>query len=433
MFEFKLQACCLMIVLFIIVIYLKETVKDRHFECNHYFDALLIIIPWAIFFDGFTAYSVNHRDAINENVNLAAHCLFFILMDGALILLFLYFLDLTNSEKGTRLQVLFTLPGAISLVFILANIKDLYYIDGEITSYSMGGSVYACYISVVVYFLMTSVLLIMERRTIEKSKLFGIGVLMMSIAIILGVQIAVPQTLITALIPTILLVGIYIQFENRSLNKLHRYNREMITSFANLVETRDDNTGGHVKRTEVYVQIILNEMRKDKAYNIILTKDYINDVMLAASMHDIGKVATPDNILRKPGKLTDEEYDVMKQHVTIGAELIKSSFSEMNELQFIDIAYEMAKYHHEKWNGKGYPSGLSGTDIPLHARIMSIADVFDAVSADRCYRAAMPLEQCFEIISNGSGTDFDPDLVAKFMSASKEIEDYYYNNKIPKF
>lgn len=432
MFEFKLQLCCLLIVLYIIVIYLKATRKDKRFRCNRYFDALLIVIPWAIFFDGFTAYSVNHRDVVNGNLNLVAHCLFLIFMDISLILLFLYFLDLTTARKGKNLHMIFILPGTVSLVLILAFIKDLYYIDGEITSYSMGKSVYACYASVIVYYLMTAILLIKERRTIEKSKLWGIGVLMSLIAVILGTQIVIPQTLLTALIPTIVLIGIYIQFENYPLIKLHRYNRDMIAGFANLVETRDDSTGGHVKRTEVYVQIILNEMRKDRRYNSILTKDYINDVMMAAPMHDIGKVATPDVILQKPGKLTDEEYAIMKQHVNVGAELIKSSFSRMNELQFIDIAYEMAKYHHEKWNGRGYPCGLAGKEIPLHARIMAIADVFDAVSADRCYRAAMPLEQCFKIISDGRGIDFDPYLVDKFKAASKDIEAYYYYNEIPK-
>lgn len=134
----------------------------------------------------------------------------------------------------------------------------------------MGKSVYVAYASVIVYFLMTAVILIRDRRTIEKSKLWGIGALMTLIAIVLGIQIAIPQTLITALIPTIVLLGIYIQFENYSLIKLHRYNRDMIAGVANLVETRDDSTGGHIKRTEMYVQIILNEMRKDKKYNSVL-------------------------------------------------------------------------------------------------------------------------------------------------------------------
>lgn len=150
-------------------------------------------------------------------------------MDVSLIVLFLYFFDITTSRRKKYLHIITILPGTVSLILILVFIKDLYYINGAITSYSMGKSVYVAYASVIVYFLMTAV------------------------------------------IPTIVLLGIYIQFENYSLIKLHRYNRDMIAGVANLVETRDDSTGGHIKRTEMYVQIILNEMRKDKKYNSVLT------------------------------------------------------------------------------------------------------------------------------------------------------------------
>ena len=149
----------------------------------------------------------------------------------------------------------------------------------------------------------------------------------------------------------------------------------------------------------------------------------------AAPMHDIGKISTPDVILQKPGKLTPEEYEIMKQHAPRGGEIIMETFSRLDNPEFLKTAYYVARYYHEKWNGNGYPEGLDGEKIPLCARIMAIADVFDAVSAKRCYRDAMPLDQCFQIIEKGRGTDFDPDLVDVFLDAKEEIIKVY-NTKI---
>ena len=151
----------------------------------------------------------------------------------------------------------------------------------------------------------------------------------------------------------------------------------------------------------------------------------MRNVVDAAPMHDIGKIATPDYILQKPGKLTDEEYAVMKQHAATGGDIIMETFANLDHPEYLRIAYEMARFHHEKWNGKGYPDGLKGTEIPLHARVMAIADVFDAISSKRCYRDPMPLEKCFAIIQDGAGTDFDPDLVELFMNARDKVVAYY--------
>ena len=141
----------------------------------------------------------------------------------------------------------------------------------------------------------------------------------------------------------------------------------------------------------------------------------------------LGKVGIPDAILQKPGKLTDEEYEKMKEHPTIGGKIIKDTFGHLYNDQYENMAFQVAMYHHEKWNGKGYPTGISGTDIPLCARIMAVADVFDAVSAKRCYRDAMPLEKCYDIIMEGRGKDFDPDIVDVFMNNKDKIEEIYYN------
>ena len=139
-------------------------------------------------------------------------------------------------------------------------------------------------------------------------------------------------------------------------------------------------------------------------------------------MHDIGKISVPDVILQKPGKLTAEEFERMKLHTVSGGKIIQETFGHLTNKEYTKMAYEVARFHHEKWNGKGYPEGLKHKEIPLCARIMAIADVFDAVSEKRCYRDALPLEKCFEIITEGSGQDFEPMLVEVFMDIRAKIE-----------
>lgn len=147
----------------------------------------------------------------------------------------------------------------------------------------------------------------------------------------------------------------------------------------------------------------------------------MENVSNAAPLHDIGKIATPDSILQKPGKLTDDEYKSMKEHATEGGKIILQIFYNMDDAKFRQIAYEIARFHHEKYNGRGYPDGLVGEQIPLHARIMAIADVFDAVSQKRCYRETMTLEDSFSIIEKGIGTDFDPHLAQIFLDHKDEV------------
>ena len=149
---------------------------------------------------------------------------------------------------------------------------------------------------------------------------------------------------------------------------------------------------------------------------------------MAAPMHDVGKIAIPDSILQKPGKLTDEEFEIMKTHSERGGKIIQETFGHLGRDAYEKIAYDVARHHHEKWNGKGYPDGLKEEDIPLCARIMSIADVFDAVSAKRCYRDALPLEVCFKIIEEGSGRDFDPVMTEVFLDMKERIVEVYERN-----
>ena len=168
-------------------------------------------------------------------------------------------------------------------------------------------------------------------------------------------------------------------------------------------------------------KLLVEELRHRGYYKEILTQDYIRNLQMAAPMHDVGKISIPDAILQKPGKLTAEEFDVMKQHTVRGGRIIQETFSRMGNRQYLEMAWQIARYHHEKWNGNGYPEGLKGEESPLCARIMAIADVFDAVSEKRCYRDALPLEECFEIIRVGCGRDFDPLLTEVFLDLQEKV------------
>ena len=208
----------------------------------------------------------------------------------------------------------------------------------------------------------------------------------------------------------------------KATGELKHYHNEMIMGFATLVENKDGSTGGHIKRTTMYVKLLAEELKNRGFYEDILTDEYVENLCLAAPMHDIGKIAVPDVVLQKPGKLTEEEFEIIKQHTKRGGKIVEETFGHLGNDGYARMAYEVAKYHHEKWNGCGYPEGLKRKEIPLCARIMAIADVFDALSEKRCYREAMPFEKCFKIIEEGSGQHFDPMLVEVFLDIRKKVE-----------
>lgn len=208
------------------------------------------------------------------------------------------------------------------------------------------------------------------------------------------------------------------------------YNQEMIYGFATLVESRDENTGGHIKRTSIYAEMLAEELGKTERYRDIIDDEFIGCIAMVAPLHDIGKISIPDSILCKLGRLTPSEFAIMKTHAEKGGQMVRDTFSHIADERYKTMAYEVARYHHEKWNGKGYPEGLSGEKIPLPARIMAVADVFDAVSEKRCYRDAMPIEECFRIIENGMGADFDPDAAAAFLRIRDKITEERNKNLV---
>ena len=204
---------------------------------------------------------------------------------------------------------------------------------------------------------------------------------------------------------------------------ISRMQSGLIVILADMVENRDNDTGNHIKRTASYVRLIMEGLKRKGYYLDQLTDTFVSDVIQSAPLHDLGKIGISDTILNKPGKLTPEEFDIMKTHTTIGGEILDRAISEIHGESYLREARNLAKYHHEKWSGGGYPEGLSGEDIPLSARIMAIADVFDAVSQKRVYKEAFAFDKSVEIIYRDSGTSFDPKCVEAFMDSLEEIKE----------
>ncbi len=203
--------------------------------------------------------------------------------------------------------------------------------------------------------------------------------------------------------------------------KVSSMQSHIITGMANLIENRDTETGEHVARTSYYVKTLAEDARKDGVYAEALDDHVISLMYTMAPMHDIGKIVVSDSILRKPGKLTAEEFEQMKVHTTAGGEIVREILSGIKDEESITCASDIATYHHEKWDGNGYPKGLKGSDIPLPARIMAIADVYDALVSERCYKKAMEPEEAFDIIREGAGSHFDPKLAKVFLDHRDEF------------
>ena len=217
----------------------------------------------------------------------------------------------------------------------------------------------------------------------------------------------------------------YINQSQRKNEAISTFQSGMINVMADLVESRDQSTGEHIKNTSSYVEIICDELIKEGKFSDILDEEFKNNIVSSAPMHDIGKIKVSDTILNKPGKFEDWEYEIMKTHAAEGAKIIrtvkKTVDNEELKENYLGEAENMAHYHHEKWNGKGYPDGLKGEEIPLSARIMAVADVFDALVAVRVYKPAMPFEKAVSIIKESSGEHFDPDVVQAFLNAEDKI------------
>lgn len=208
---------------------------------------------------------------------------------------------------------------------------------------------------------------------------------------------------------------------DKRTKEIENLKSSIVEAMGSLAESRDNETGAHIKRTQYYVKILSEYLSKLPKYKEILTDDYLKLIFKTAPLHDIGKVAIRDNILLKPGKLTPEEFEEMKKHAIFGEDIISKIMENNGETEFLIFAKEIAGGHHEKWDGTGYPRGLKGEEIPLSARIMAIADVYDALISKRIYKNTFTHEDACNIILEGKGKHFDPELTDVFGIINQEF------------
>jgi putative two-component system response regulator len=197
-----------------------------------------------------------------------------------------------------------------------------------------------------------------------------------------------------------------------------------IHAMASMAETRDNETGNHIRRTQHYVKVLAEKLRTHPRFETFLNNDKTIDILYkSAPLHDIGKVGIPDAILLKPGRLTSEEFDVMKSHTTLGRDAIVHAEKSLGiEVPFLQYAKEIAYSHQEKWDGSGYPEGLSGDNIPISARLMAVADVYDALISRRVYKQPMPHDDAVKIMLEGKGQHFDPDMIDAFIACQDQFK-----------
>ncbi len=196
-----------------------------------------------------------------------------------------------------------------------------------------------------------------------------------------------------------------------------------IQAMASLAETRDSDTGNHIRRTQFYVKALTSKLRNHPNYSQYLTDTMIEMIFKSAPLHDIGKVGIPDRILLKPGRFDPAEFEIMKTHTTLGRDAIQAAENSLGlQVEFLSIAKEIAYGHQEKWDGSGYPEGLRGESIPVSARLMAVADVYDALISRRVYKNSMPHDKAISIIQEGRGSHFDPDMVDAFLAIQDEIQ-----------
>ena len=208
---------------------------------------------------------------------------------------------------------------------------------------------------------------------------------------------------------------------SQKTNQIERMKQNTITNFANIIELRDDITGMHVKRTSEYVRMLATALKERGIYSDIITDEYIEKLANAAPLHDVGKITISDVILKKDGALDAAEFENIKQHTVEGRKLIEQVLRDETDEEYLEMAKNMAYCHHEKWDGTGYPEGRHGEEIPLCARIMAVADVFDALTSKRSYKDALSVEEAFDIMLDSRGSHFEAILVDVFVDIEKDV------------
>lgn len=220
--------------------------------------------------------------------------------------------------------------------------------------------------------------------------------------------------------------------KSRVFNAVAKADESSAEAIKSLIKRMDNFTASHLDNSLQYVMLIANELRKKEKFKKLISDKDMEDLMLAAPLHDIGKLVIPPEIIGKPGKLTDDEYEVMKKHSELGGKLIEELYLKNSDESYLHMAKEIAVHHHERWNGSGYPSGLKGEEIPVCVRIMAIADVFDALVSERVYKPAYSFDKSFEMVVNDSGKFFDPEIIDSFIDIKERLREVHQriSNKI---
>lgn len=209
---------------------------------------------------------------------------------------------------------------------------------------------------------------------------------------------------------------------NAQIRKMNEEQRLIMSAMAKLAEGRDNSECNHIENVGKNARLLALSLQFSPKFTRMISNEFADTIELAAPLHDIGKIRIPDRVLLKPGKLTPEEMEIMKTHSIVGADTLKSIYSMSEKNPAIEMAVDIALNHHERWDGKGYPNGLSGTDIPLAARITAIVDVYDVLVSTRCYKRAYSHEEAMEMINNDAGKSFDPDIVEIFNKVQKQLK-----------
>ncbi len=346
-----------------------------------------------------------------------------------------------------------------SILLILTPFTNLLYEFDENNYYSRGKYFFVCLIIQGIMYLALIFYLIRIRKSLDLRKILTILSFIFFPQLTQIIQLATPGLSLINTGYSLIFIIMFI-FSNSfteaklksATNKLNEIENEVhdksteieknrlkiikmqdhtIESLSNLVENRDEDTGEHVLRTREYVELIAVQMMKDGYYPEILTPRYIRLLKRAAPMHDIGKIVVPDAILKKAGRFTTEEFEQMKRHASEGGRIVHQILDGYETPEYIQITADIATHHHEKWDGTGYPNNLAGKNIPFGARIMAIADVFDALVSPRVYKSPMSYEEAYQLIEEGIGSQFDPIIAQEFLKIKDKAaainERYKYN------
>ena len=371
---------------------------------------------------------------------------FLFYFSGIFIFLFYirYIIEYYNSIEKVHKAWWYTCIGLCALFNVftcLSAFFDVYYTITPENAYQRGKLFNISVIIEVILYIEALLLVIKHHKKMSNAENIGFASFIFCPFITQIVQIANYGIALNSLGLTISFFIIYINMNQRLKTKLNTTEKQLtaldnkktdllsntIFNLANLIEN-DETGSNHVKRITLYSKLIAKTCKKNGLYDNIIDDNFIKIIAKTSSLHDIGNISIPYPILRKPSKVTPEEYEVIKNHAAIGADMVNDILEVGFEREFIKMAVEISKYHHERWDGTGYPENLKGKNIPLSARIVALADVFDALTSPRCYKNTVSFDEAFRIIDNESGKHFDPELVMEFLKIKNKLIEIAENN-----